>query len=115
MDRKPDCGYGLDQSCEIPVFISLGLVQSQSFSSLDTGPANTTHLQVPIISSSKEKTAFPGPAHDNNFDPLTINIWDPSLLKPLKRQDLNKLCYFYKLPAGATNEAVIAHLLKVPL
>ena len=41
MDQRLDHGCSLDQSCKFPVLISLGLVQSQSFSSLATGLPNT--------------------------------------------------------------------------
>ena len=41
MDQRLDHGCGLDQSCKFPVLISLGLVQSQSFSSFVTGLPNT--------------------------------------------------------------------------
>ena len=52
MDWRPDHGYSLDQSSEFPVLIGLGLVQSQSFSSLEIGPSNT----IPQRSISMIKT-----------------------------------------------------------
>jgi hypothetical protein len=45
MDRRPDRGCGLDRSIIFPVLIGYGPVQSQYFSSLETGPSNTRKPQ----------------------------------------------------------------------
>jgi len=45
MDQRLDHGCGLNWSCKFPVLISLGPVQSQSFSSLATGLPNTNEVQ----------------------------------------------------------------------
>ena len=46
MDQRLDCSYSLDQSWEFLVLIGPGPVQSQSFSSLVTGPSNTNYTRV---------------------------------------------------------------------
>jgi hypothetical protein len=49
MDWRPDRSWGLDQSIIFPVLISYGLVRSQSFSSLETGPSNTNMVLVVVF------------------------------------------------------------------
>jgi len=79
MDRGPDRGYGLDRSWEFPVLISLGPVRSRSFSSLETGPSNTTSMPScaplkPWNTSTLLKQSHPNETIINNPHDLLIQF-----------------------------------------
>jgi len=68
MDWRPDWSYGLDRSCEFPVLIGWGLVQSQSFSSLVTGLSNTT---PPLYWGMWAQLSLPPLPHKRGCSPAT--------------------------------------------
>jgi hypothetical protein len=71
MDRRPDCGCGLDWSIIFPVFIGLGPVWSQLFCSLETGLPSTMRLGVAIFKIIPLPTGQPGLSFSKDITMMT--------------------------------------------
>ena len=54
---------------------------------------------------------LPVPPHTENFNPAAVDISDAKFIRKLKRKQLNELCFYHRISAGGTNEAIISRLL----
>ena len=67
---------------------------------------------APLLTRTHAPTELRSSGKTDDFDATKIDIRDLSILQHLKRQHLNSLCFFHRVSAGGTNQAIIERLLQ---